>query len=178
SGVSSHSGEHGTTYGIEVLYRYQFDGKKYASSKYGFMNSNSSNYYGKLDIVHTLPAEMKTVCFVDPNDPAYAVLDRSYSTIIWLSLIPLVLAIIGAAGLAGVFRSNPATSPTVIPGLMMGTVPAAVKPMTPIRALLVALATAAFWNGIVSVFVNELVVEWQHGQHDYSLSACSSFRSW
>ena len=181
SGISSHSGNKGgTTYSIEVLYRYQFEGKNYASSKYGFMTGGSSDYYGKQDIVRSLPARKKTICYVDPTDPAYAVLDRSYGSILLFALIPIAFLIIGAAGLLSASRTKAATAmtaaPNSIPGSMIGDVEpfgdlgAKQRPRSPVQNLLVAVCFALFLNGIVSVFVNQLIVEWKHGQHDYFLA--------
>jgi hypothetical protein len=165
SGVSSHSGSKGgTTYAIEVLYSYQFNGKKYVSSRYEFMTGSSSGRDSKQDIVQTLPTGKKTVCYVDPTDPEYAVLNRGFSSPVLFGLIPLVFMIVGAAGLSGMIRGV-GNKPLPADGAPAN------KP-TPSRLAVVlgSLFIAAFWNGIVAVFINECISSWTHHHPDYFLA--------
>jgi hypothetical protein len=166
SGVSSHSGNKGgTTYAVEVLYRYQFNGKKFASSRYDFMAGSSSGYDSKQDIVRTLPARKKTVCYVDPADPEYAVLNRGYSMTLLFGLIPVIFVLVGAIGFARAMRRRLSLDPTGGPSLS----PAARAAPSPLAAAFGSILIAAFWNGIVSVFVMETISSWKHGHPDYFL---------
>jgi hypothetical protein len=42
SEVRSHSGDEGSTYSVDILYRYKIDGKEYQSNRYKFMGGSSS----------------------------------------------------------------------------------------------------------------------------------------
>ena len=55
SRVRSHSGDDGTTYSVDVLYRYSVNGREYRSNRYGFMRGSSSGYDAKRKVVDRLP---------------------------------------------------------------------------------------------------------------------------
>ncbi len=165
SGVSSHSGSKGgTTYAVEVLYRYQLNGKKYLSSRYEFLTGSSSGRDSKQDIVQTLAAGKKTVCYVDPADPEYAVLNRGFSWAMLSGLIPLLFMIVGAAGLSGRIRGLGNKPVAADGGPVNKSVPSR------LGVVLGSMVMAGFWNGIVAVFINECISDWTHHHPDYFLA--------
>jgi len=160
SGVRSHSGK-STTYSIDVLFRYEFNGKKYASSHYDFSTSSDSGYQSKQDTVRKIPAKAKTTCYVNPADPTVAVLNRS-GDVILETIFPLAF---GGFGLLFMILSLRATKRsaaaiTPLPANVRGNIslaaargPVALKPRsTPIGAFIGVLIFTLFWNGFLYFF--------------------------
>jgi len=76
SRVKSHSDDDGTTYSVDIFYRYAFEGREFRSNRYTIFGVSSSGRAGKASVVALYPPGSKTVCFVNPNDPQEAVLKR------------------------------------------------------------------------------------------------------
>ena len=107
SQVRSHSGDDSVTYSVDVLYRYEFGGREYRSNRYQFMGGSSSGYDRRARIVEALPAGAVTPCYVDPDEPSEAVIERGFTPDTLFGLLPLLFAIVGLAGLVfaiGVLR--------------------------------------------------------------------------
>ena len=185
SGVRSHTGK-STTYSVEILYEYEFAGVKHRSSRYGFMNSSSSGYASKQAIVDENPSGSHRTCFVNPDYPTEAVLDRGFSGFMLMGLIPLIFAVIGGSGLwftSKTLRAR-ASSRTVVLGA--GTVETAsglpvvdhafgssreLKPTFPrVFKLAGTILAALFWNGIISVFVLQVISGWKSGHPQWFLT--------
>jgi hypothetical protein len=98
SEVRSHSGN-GTTYRVYVFYGYEFNGREFKSDTYDFMGGSSSGYEGKRAVVARYPPGTKAVCYVNPEEPAEAVLERGFTPDLLFGLIPLVFMFFGAFGL-------------------------------------------------------------------------------
>jgi hypothetical protein len=173
SKVGSRRGsEGGTTYGVEVKYEYQYNGRTYTGERYQVSTVYSSGRSGKQAVVDSLPAGKKTTCFVDPDKPERSVLDRSAPTSMWFSLITLPFILVGLgiiwAGLykrkkeegplserAGGLFSGKASWPT-IEQKENGQV--VLKPKSTRVGKFIALTVfALIWNGFVGSFV---VVSW------------------
>lgn len=99
SRVERHSGGDDATYSVEVVYRYQVDGRSYQGRRYRFLAGASSGYEGKREVVEQLPVGTVTTCWVDPDAPGEAVLDRGLSWEYLFALLPLVFVALGAGGL-------------------------------------------------------------------------------
>ncbi len=99
SSVASHPGDDGATYSVEVVYRYRVGGRDYTSDRYRFLGGSSSGSEGKQAVVDSLPPGTKTTCWVDPDDPSEAVLDRGFTWEYLLALLPLVFVAVGAGGI-------------------------------------------------------------------------------
>jgi hypothetical protein len=128
------------------------------------------------------------VCYVDPSDPTQAVLERGFTADLLFGLIPLVFVAIGGGGLMYMRREKhnkvvagkvdsrkwlPKVKgrPVEVSGATKGTVPVVLKPAGgPGTKLLITMAVAAFWNGIVSVFVVQMVGGWARGKPDMCLT--------
>lgn len=68
-------------YRLVIHYQYQVAGRTYTSRRYSFSMASSpggatAGYRGKKAIVDRLPPGASTVCWVDPDDPREAVIDR------------------------------------------------------------------------------------------------------
>jgi len=189
SGVRTHSSDDGSTYSVEAVYRYEIDGREYVSNRYQFMGGSSSGYDSKAEAVAKIPAGSRADCYVDPDDPFEAVIDRGFGLVFLFGLIPLLFGVIGAGGLSFVFKvrrdalreaAAPSwTQPAVAEGPSLGAGagrtgatlgPIDLEPTAgPFGKLALTLFFALFWNGIVSVFVWQLVSGWREGHFDWFL---------
>ncbi|MEA2604775.1 MAG: hypothetical protein QOF89_5767 [Acidobacteriota bacterium] len=177
SQVGEHPGSDSTTYSVDVVYTYNVDGRAFQSDRYGFLGGSSSGRTGKEEIVARYPPGARVACWVDPAHPEEAVLSREPSAEWLVGLIPLVFVLIGAAGILWTVRSSrrQRTAAAVLPLAPAGAfgvqAPAAassgsleLKPeATPLAKLLGLTFLALFWNGIVSVFVVQVIRTWRTG---------------
>lgn len=180
SGVRSHPGDDSTTYSVEALYRYRFDGQEYVSNRYRFLSGSSSGYEAKAEAAEAIPAGSRTECYVDPEDPYEAVLDRSFGLDFLFGLIPLLFGLIGAGGLSVLAIARSARraaaqpswlAPRPAPAEVTETGPVTLEPRSgPITKLVLSLILAGFWNGIVSIFLWQLIVSWRAGSPDWFLA--------
>jgi hypothetical protein len=97
----------GSTYRIDITFRYEVDGRSYSSDTYDFMSFfSSSGRSGKQAIVDAHPVGKSVTAYVDPADPTRAVLSRSPSHAMWFGLIPAVFVLIGLGGILGMIWSG------------------------------------------------------------------------
>ncbi len=191
SDVQSHSGDKGTTYSVNVVYRYEVGGKTFSANRYDFLGGSSSGYEGKAAIVRQFPPGSARTCWVNPRDPIDAVLNRGFVPTMWLGLLALAFAGIGFGGLAYSFRAPAMTrsetglAPRIAAGLPRAkqtgagppvegypdASPRILKPdVSPKAKVLGFLFVALFWNGIVSVFVTQAVAGWARHRPDWFLT--------
>ena len=100
--ISQHRSARGSlSYRLEAAYRYEVDGRHYRGTKYSPQTPRSAGYSGKAAVVRRLPPGSRTVCRVNPADPADSVL-RAECNGGWL---PPVLSLL-CCGIAvwGLFR--------------------------------------------------------------------------
>ena len=193
SRVATHDGDDGDTYSVEVRYRYHLDGREQVSDRYDFFPGSTSGYESKARVVERLPTGTRTVCFVDPDDPSEAVLNRSFTAEYLFGLLPLVFVGVGAGGivmtLVGARRGKarraagrpewlpePSGEPAAkasggLPGLPSpsagGEAPLVLEAkMSPLGRLVGTALVALFWNGIVGLFVWQLWQSWRAGSPD------------
>ena len=178
SSVAAHSGDDGYTYSVEVTYRYVVDGVEYTGNRYKFLGGSSSGQEGKQKVVDSLPPGHVTTCWVDPDDPTESVLDRGLSWEYAFAILPLVFVTLGAVGLVMVLRARAlskspevtaeegieaafesfsserknSTLPDPTPGELI------LEPeQTPGSKLGCIIFVALFWNGIVGIFVWQMI---------------------
>lgn len=182
--VESHTGDDSNTYSVEIEYSYQYNGKPYPGDQYTFMGGSSSGYKGKQKVVTQYKKANNPVCFVNPDNPAESVLKRGFHLGLLLALLPLPFAAVGFGGLYWIiFRfgkkkalptrkkwlpkygqsdstessyENPYQVDSVEDFTYADSGMIEIKATSPFKALLGIVAFAAFWNGIVSVFVVQL----------------------
>src|SRR5436305_92996 len=181
SQVTEVSGSDGITYKVDVRYSWTAGGSTHVGSRYDFMGGSSSGREGKQRIVDRYPPGSRVTCWVDPGDPNEAVLSRGLSPAYLIGLLPLVIVAIGCGGLVltrrsgrgGAVSAMPAgESPCGVPLTAAGNGPVELKPSaTPVGKLLGLVFLALFWNGIVSVFVWQMILGWKNGQADGCLTA-------
>ncbi len=100
SRVTSHRSDDGTTYGIDIFYRYEVDGVEHRSNRYDFIGGSSSGYQSKKAVVDRYPPGHQFTCYVDPAQPERAVILRDGSIGFWF-LLPLAFIAFGAIGAVG-----------------------------------------------------------------------------
>jgi hypothetical protein len=168
SEVGSHPGSDSTTYSVDVVYSYSFEGQEYQARRYGFLGGSSSGREGKEEIVARYPAGARVACWIDPSHPDQAVLNREPSAEWLVGLIPLVFLLVGGGGIWGVLHRSQRIKDTA-PGLPMApaeivTGPLELKPaVTPWATFFGLTFITLFWDGIVSVFVYQAVKMWRAG---------------
>ena len=106
SEVRRHSDSDGSTYSINISYRYTFKGTEHQSNRYHFVGGSSSGYDGKAAVVGRFPAGASATCYVNPNNPTDAVLERGFTPDLWFGLIPLVFVAVGAGGIFSTLRGR------------------------------------------------------------------------
>ncbi|MFZ5572470.1 MAG: DUF3592 domain-containing protein [Thermodesulfobacteriota bacterium] len=182
SRVRSHDSDDGTTYSVDIVYSYSYQGKAYRSSRYKFIGGSSGGYDSKAEVVRRYPPGSAAVCYVNPGNPAEAVLKRELGLEALLVLVPVVFMAVGLFGTLYFIRrpadSEPGRRNTAQDsagntngkwGLKSG--PLVLRPRTsPAGKILVTLFIALFWNGIVSVFVFQAIQGWRSGNPDLFLS--------
>jgi len=186
--VESHSGSDSTTYSIEITYEYEFEGRKYKSEKYDFMGGSSSGRKRKARVVEGYKNAKNPVCFVNPAKPSEAVLKRGFHLGLLVALFPLPFMAVGLGGAiwaikkAGKGKLKPTVAkwlPEIkaeeaIGGMGVSSMPAGavvMKPKhSPLAKLFGSIFVALFWNGIVSVFVVQVVSGWLSGDVNWFLT--------
>jgi hypothetical protein len=73
------------------------DGKKYRSNRYDFMTGSSSGYQGKKELVDKYLKLKHTVCYVNPESPGDAVLNRDLTWRYGIGLFALIFVAVGLA---------------------------------------------------------------------------------
>ena len=107
SSVGVHDSSEGDdTYSVDVVYEYERDGRTWRADRYSFFTGSSSGRSRKEEIVAGLPAGAPTTCWVDPADPATAVIERSPFPWIFIGCFPLIFVAVGLGGIAGVALSG------------------------------------------------------------------------
>jgi hypothetical protein len=86
----------GTTSRVAIRYRYTFEGREYVSDRYGILTiSTDWGRESKAEAVRRHPPGSGATCFVNPQHPARAVLDRN-AHIDWVSaLLPVAFVAVG-----------------------------------------------------------------------------------
>lgn len=148
------------TYHVGAVFRYQFDGRSYESTRHDFIPGSTSAKRAR-QFVARFPEGAETTCFVDPSDPQQAVLDRGLQQEMAFGGIGLIFLMAGLFGFFVVFRSGEKSSavPTAGPrfgsdGLPLATGPTELKPKhTPVAKFFGMLLFAGLWNGFISIFV-------------------------
>ena len=190
SEVRTHPGEDSATYSIDTLFRYEIDGREYRSNRYQFMSGSSSGYESKARIVQGLPPGSTTTCFVDPDDPHEAVIERGLTGDYLFGIAPLIFTLIGVGGLvlavivlrdakrdagrpAWAAPTGMGDAPTLhgsygtyAPQTMTG--PLALEPVNgPLGKLGCAVVAALLWNGFISIFVWQIIQSWRSGTKEW-----------
>jgi hypothetical protein len=110
--VGRSHGRHGTSYRVDVEFSYAVDGARYSSSNYQFDKGYSSGYVLKKVIVDQYMPGQKSVCYVNPANPAEAVMMRDFTPGLLFGLTPLAFSAAGFAILRSSSRRAAPSAPT------------------------------------------------------------------
>ncbi len=92
--------EDGVTWFIDIDYSYTFEGKQFRSKRVDFLNDTSSGGRGSKDeFVARHPAGSTRICYVNPEDPRQAVINRGLPGRMWWGLLPLACLLAGLVAL-------------------------------------------------------------------------------
>ncbi len=141
----------------------------------------SSGYRGKAAIVARLRPGTRTECWVNPANPGDAVIERGLTSDLWLGLIPLLFMIIGGAGtcfaavgrgrFSGLTSSKPTTAGATYTKALRGAEPATLRTKYSRGARLAGfIVVALIWNGILCLFLYDLVSPSRHGSFQWFIA--------
>ena len=93
-------GDDSTSYRVDITYHYTFAGESHTSGRYAFGAGFPNGLRTKQAIVDQHPVGLKTTCFVNPQAPDQAVLDRDWQPEMGRGVFAFFLALAGGLGLA------------------------------------------------------------------------------
>ena len=179
--LSEGTGDDGDNHEIDVAYRYEADGQTHRGDRYAFFMVASNVDGWMRREVAALATEPRTVCYVNPDNPAESVLRNGLTPSAWWALFPLPFIVIGAGGIIFALRqrgkNRRPVSSTLTTGPSVAAAPLTApqewlpefrgpgdamklrSASTPARRALALLAVTLFWNGIVSIFVVSIIDE-------------------
>jgi hypothetical protein len=197
-------GEDSTSYYPDILYSYTIDGRTYKSNRHSFYRGSGDSDDARA-VTSQYPRGQNATCYVDPQNPASATLNRDFHLEWFAILFPAFFGGIPCVILYAILKANRsqnntrsmttgktiATTPTssAIPSTPTGyrgdqrpdsrdpydptstpgsTGPIVLKPKTSrITKLVAIIVFALFWNGIVSVFLIEILDSFRSGDIDW-----------
>jgi len=142
-----------------------------------FESGKSSGREAKQRIVDRLIPGQTVPCWVDPQRPDQSVLDRGLTGDIWFGLIPGAFFLFGVVGLYGSVRGRGLLAPGdehgPPPETLVGPEARVLTPDLSRRARFIAFTCVAlFWNGVMQVFVREVIHDWQAGRRPIFMTLC------
>lgn len=95
-------------YRLELRYRYEFGGGEYESNRVKRLEIAPASKRDLEKWLKRYPAGLETICFVNPSDPAMAVLKKDSKGAIYAMWFPALFFVGGLGIAAGGFRRRPA----------------------------------------------------------------------
>jgi hypothetical protein len=83
-----------------VLYDYEFAGASYQGQRFEILPHLTDHWGDIAALVDQYPKGKQIICYVDPSNPANAVLSRRVRPMVWLLVAPALMVLAGLAGLA------------------------------------------------------------------------------
>ncbi len=172
------SGDDGPSYRVDVLYEYEVNGRTLQSNVYRALKMSSGGYAANKAIVERYKPGDTINCYVNPDDPTYAVLETGVGWGLLILLIPGVFVAVGLGGIIFAFRASTTSSAPHVPrsssapssSPSLGSGPRELKAASSPLARFGGLTFfALFWNGITGVFVWHLVSDAMSGSINYFL---------
>ncbi len=159
SRVVAHTDSDGSSFRVDILYTFTFDGVERSSSRYDFSESTSSGYATKAAIVGEYRIGAETTCYVNPRDPTQSVLRREPHKSLWFGLLGLVFVLVVGIGFMAVgrFAKAPATHVSGLPAepvaAQSGGGPVVLRPQqSRVAKFVFLLIFAIVWNGFIGFF--------------------------
>ena len=136
-----------------------------------------SGHAAKAKVVKRYPKGSERTCFVDPDRPYEAVIERGYYGDMWFGLIPGLFVLVGLGGIIGTViagKKKGKSKRNEAAALLDDPVSLAPRALRPSGArvgkVLGGIAVAAFWNGSFHLFVFQAVEGWRKGSPDWFLT--------
>ena len=177
SQVRSWETDDGYSYRADVHYEYVAGGATWRSNRVDFFSIVTSGRDSARAIRDRFERGTTHTCFVDPKNPSNSVLDRRLRPIHLLGAISLLFLLAGLA-LAKhgwkKLRTGPGQATALVetdPELPVAEGPVDLEPqMGPWKKVFGTVFFAVFWNGIVSVFLLQVVKSHQRGDPEWFLT--------
>ncbi|MBN2163908.1 MAG: DUF3592 domain-containing protein [Pontiellaceae bacterium] len=170
SSVKTHSDSDGDTYSVEIQYAYDVQQQHYEGNRYSFFGGSSNGYEGKEAVVNQYPPGRGFEVFYDPEKPSESVINRELTGTVWLGLIPLAFVAFGVLFLVAVLRGGRRKRMAWETGSVHDG-PQVLQPGGGRFGKVIGLLfLGLFWNGIVSVFVVQMVTGWMSGRGEIGLT--------
>ncbi len=83
-----------------VWYDYEFAGASYRGQRFELLPYFSDDWGEIAQLVDQYPKGKQGVCYVDPSNPEEAVLSRRVRPVLWVLAAPLLMVLVGVAGLS------------------------------------------------------------------------------
>jgi hypothetical protein len=80
---------------VRIAYDYDFDGREYESDRYDFNESGTRTERRMKAVRDRYPAGKQVTCYVNPNNPTQAAINRGFNPSILLGFIALIVVNIG-----------------------------------------------------------------------------------
>lgn len=161
--LKSHRSDNGTTYSVDVFYRYEYEGQEYKSNRRGILSSSSSGRKSKNEFIRKNPPGTEITCYVNPNQPREAVIERELGWWALFALFPVPFLAVGFGGLWSTYRKRRAEEENAQTFPDMAQMSSAAQPVKlssggsgvgkRVLNVFFAILFAAFWNGIISIFI-------------------------
>lgn len=176
SDVDSHHSDDGTTYSVDIAYRYTWDGETYTGEAYNFFSGSSSGRSYKEAIVNEYPVDSTRECFVNPENPGEAVLNRDFNFTYLIGVFGLIFVFGGLGMFVYVFRKQEGFAvtssekhwPTMSrsPELPDGTITLKGSQNRVVTCGCV-FVIAAFWNSIVGTMLVGMYADGDFGSGEF-----------
>jgi hypothetical protein len=179
--IASRVVANGNTSRPDIQYRYYVEDRPHTSGRYNFIPGSTNDSTVGATVERYTPGT-RFHCYVDPADPAQAVINRDATGWYYLGLV-FFAAFAGIPLIIGVFvvrshshiRAARQTADTPLGAGMSGTPldsgPVVLRPsVSPIGKLLMTTFFCLFWNGIVGVFTYIEVTEFMAGRGNWFMA--------
>jgi Protein of unknown function (DUF3592) len=103
SGFNQH---YGKKYALVTVYRYQFKGQEYVGQRFKRIQPVGSHFEKISKLAQETPAGQATLCFVNPDDPASAVLKKDTKGSIYSIWFPGLFALGGLGMVISALRQS------------------------------------------------------------------------
>jgi len=179
SRVDSYQGDENMMYSIDVEFSYEYLGQKYTSERYSFNSLASSEQKSKQQAVRANPLGSQQLCYINPNNRSFAVLNRDATSGMYLGMFTLIFAFIGAGGIIGTLVWKPKVRDATdwlpeqdgVASSTTGSRPTILKPASkPVTQFLIILGITLFWCGVVSVFTYHEIQGFQKGRPEWFIT--------
>jgi hypothetical protein len=167
---------------VHIVYQYEVGGRSYQSNRYTFLSGSFGDDSRESRIVREHPPGRQTVCYVNPQEPEEAVLTRSFTPEFVWALFPSVFILVGGGGIffnllasrgargGADFRCNAVNETTTLGPTEMRSAGTTLQggpvilrsKLSPRARFFGCIFVCIFWNGIVSVFLTQVISGWLH----------------